>query len=145
MDYGNNNMMSRPIFLYICSNAPYMFIPFIALVFCLVAIVTVIDVALGLGLDFNFFLTYVFEPILIFMLIITVLLSLFAYIFFIFDLKNNSQPKGVDKKNLIRKFIFFGPFVNSFYYDLKYPPNLDNQFFLENFIKKSREKMFGEL
>ena len=61
---------------------------------------------------------------------------------FLLDLISRTDIDIKTKKFWKKKFIYMFILVNSFYYDSKYEKK-DKQFFLEQFIKKSRDKFIG--
>ena len=101
------------------------------------------DIILGLGFDFTKILTYIFEPILLATIAIATIVSVVVYILFLYDLNKrkdiDDKTREIWKKRLLRTTIL----ANSYYYDFKYEKN-EYDFFLESFIKKSRDKMFGK-
>ncbi len=134
--------MNRPSFLFFCSNGPYYAILFLAVSVCLILLAKILDTLFVLGFNFNFILTYFFEPFLIAVIISTSLSSIVVYIFYWADLAKRNDiddnVRGTWKKKFIRTTVL----VNSFYYDFKYGEG-EKHFLFEEFIKRSRDKLAG--
>ncbi|MEA3470080.1 MAG: hypothetical protein U9R57_17895 [Thermodesulfobacteriota bacterium] len=134
--------MSRPFFLFFCSNMPLFAMLMLAIVFCCLVLGKLCEVAFALDFNFGFLLQFIFEPILILSILVTTVVSLVVYVYFLMDLKNRDDIDDKIKKEWKLKFFRMGVLANSLYYEFKYEKN-DNSFFLEEFIIKSRDKLLG--
>lgn len=114
----------------------------LAIVFCCLVLGKLCEVAFALDFNFGFLLQFIFEPILILSILVTTVVSLVVYVYFLMDLKNRDDIDDKIKKEWKLKFFRMGVLANSLYYEFKYEKN-DNSFFLEEFIIKSRDKLLG--
>jgi hypothetical protein len=90
------------------------------------------------------YLKVFFEPVLISLFLLPVFVSLFLALYFWNDINANTNLSSKDKWKW-RKFYFkVSLFANSFYYEYKYGKG-ERRYFLENFFRHSRDKMFRHI
>lgn len=142
VNYNTSHRMKRPRMLFYCSNLPYYSMMFLAVLFILLLFTKLANILFVLNINFGVILTWLFEPLLIGTIILTTIISITVYILFFIDLTKRKDINNITRKEWKKRFIYTSILVTSFYYDFKYVAD-GKQFLLENFVKKSRDRLTG--
>ena len=135
--------MRRSFLGFFFSNILFYALIFFVAFVAIVLTAKVIDTVFNLGLNFSLFLRLVFEPMLISTVFLVSVASLVVYVYFWMDLLKRDDIDDQHKKQWKTKFLRLGVIANSLYYESKCERD-EKYFFLERFIIKSREKIFGQ-
>ncbi len=135
--------MKRSFLGFFFSNIPFYALIFFVAFVAMVLTAKVIDAVFNLGLNFTLFLCFIFEPVLILTFILVSVVSLVVYVYFWADLLKRDDIDEQHKQQWKIKFLRLGVIASSLYYESKYGRG-EKCFFLERFIVKSREKIFGQ-
>lgn len=132
----------RPFVLFFISNLPY-YSMFLLLILMLILLASkLFSTLFETNIKFNDTLILIFEIFLLSTILSTAIISILLYIYFFLDFINNKDISCKSRKYWKKIFIFYPVFVNSLYFDFKYPRN-KNFFLFERFIIHSRDKILG--
>ncbi len=134
----------RPFILFFISNLPYYGVILFSIAMLILIISKLFSELFNMNIEFNVMLTLIFKPFLLLLVLSTTIISILLYVYFFFDCMNNKDMPSESKVYWKKIFIIYPVFVNSLYFDFKYPRN-ENFFLFEKFIMRSRDRILKRL
>ena len=130
--------------MFLLSYSPFIFMLVFSISVLALLFMAILDQAYILEIDMSRFLGTYFEPVLFVLVFLITAISVILAIFYWFDIGSNVRLGDEEKRKWKKLYVKTSLFANAFYYDYKYG-NHEPPFFLESFLRKSKNKMFGHV